>query len=96
MAIALEHDFTRESLEYIEPVNAPRLLWLFGEKGQYSIRLVVLNELTIANEYHRVQRLFPEAMIKLVSPQFWPDESPTSPMGGTSWRTSGTPLRTSP
>jgi hypothetical protein len=96
MAVALEHDYTQESPQYWEPVNAPGLLWLFGETGQYRIRLVVTNEVTIAKEYHKAQRLFPEAMIMLVAAQYWPNELPTSLTHGTPWRTSGTLPRTRP
>jgi hypothetical protein len=84
MVVALEHDYTQEGTPYWEPVSAPGLLWLFGEKGQYSIRLVVVNEVTLAKEYHEAQRLFPEAMIMLIAPQYWPNELPTSLRHG--WR----------
>jgi hypothetical protein len=71
-ATALEHDFTREDPELWEPVSAPGLLWLFGEEGQCGLRIVIMDEAANADDRDKAQRLFPEAIIKPVPPQFWP------------------------
>ena len=61
-----------------DPVpNAPGMLWLFGEQGQYKVTLQFKSNVVYAPDnlgdgeeevVDRVKRLFPEAIVKWVHP----------------------------
>jgi hypothetical protein len=67
--LGAEHDYARSSTEPWSAVNAPGLLWLFGERGQYRIRFIIIdNTADPSEELRAAQRLFPETKFQCLRP----------------------------
>ena len=65
--LAAQHAWVRSNGTLLpKPVSAPGLLWLFGEKGEPAVEIIIMDD--YSSELRRAHRLFPEAILQCLQP----------------------------